>query len=405
MSLVTDTIEAVVASLTTTTTFMRTSKLEEANLKLPQTDLSTDPVALYFNLPTVDGVPIEGRSVQVNPVEIAFIKRAAQPDTTGLEDDVTRDAMEVIAIEFYHSLVKNYTNIFEKFEGYTLEPVLMDKQFSEIMVGMVLKTEIRQMVGFGIVSVVATLVNSEGTTINTLSPAETKTQPDITVTQQDDTTALHPSDKDLDVDNFLGAGITTFAGLVAAVGLGHEIPGPTGQVQSKRDGDDANIEVTILSAARNAQSVKARNTLASFNVLNNNNSFGNTIRFTDDLGTEIFTAGLMIDNYTSLMWGVAALAANTWPNQIDAALASTLGGFSNWFMANINQLRNVMRSNNNTPFSSLFTGANTDIWSSTDDGSGTTNRLYVSAASSHRHLTQGEGNSEKMLICRLHTFA
>ena len=47
MSLVTDTIEAVVGRLTTTTTFMRISKQEEANLILNTTDLSTDPIALF----------------------------------------------------------------------------------------------------------------------------------------------------------------------------------------------------------------------------------------------------------------------------------------------------------------------------------------------------------------------
>ncbi|KKM66581.1 hypothetical protein LCGC14_1479810, partial [marine sediment metagenome] len=208
MSLVTDTIEAVVGTLTTTTTFMRISKQEEANLILNTTDLSTDPIALYYNLPTVQGEPVAGRSVETHPVEIAFVDKAATADTTGVEDEVTRDAMRTSALEFYHSLVKNYTGIFEEFEGYEMEAVAMDKRFDVLMVGYSLKFDIKQLAGFGTVSVVGTLVNSESTTINTLSPGQTKTQPDITVTQADDTTAAHPSDKDLDVDNFQGAGQT-----------------------------------------------------------------------------------------------------------------------------------------------------------------------------------------------------
>lgn len=170
MSSVTDTIEAVVGSLTTTTTFMRISKLEEANKILNTTDLSTDPIALYYSIDTVTAEPVEGRSVEVHPVEIAFVDKAASADTSGVEDEVTRDAMRTSAIEFYHSLVKNYTGIFERFEGYTLEAVIMDKKFDVIMVGYTLKTEIRQLAGFGTVSVTGSVLDPDSNAITTVQP-------------------------------------------------------------------------------------------------------------------------------------------------------------------------------------------------------------------------------------------
>jgi len=116
MGIIATTIEAIVGSLTTTTTYMRASKLEEANLKLPQTDLSTDPIALYFNLPIITGEVTEGGTIEVHPVEIAFLKKSA-PDNTGVQDDALRDTCQTIAQEFYQSLVTSYSTIFEKIPG------------------------------------------------------------------------------------------------------------------------------------------------------------------------------------------------------------------------------------------------------------------------------------------------
>ncbi|KKK49708.1 hypothetical protein LCGC14_3132350, partial [marine sediment metagenome] len=313
------------------------------------------PIALYYNLPTVQGEPVAGRSVETHPVEIAFVDKAATADTTGVEDEVTRDAMRTSALEFYHSLVKNYTGIFEEFEGYEMEAVAMDKRFDVLMVGYSLKFDIKQLAGFGTVSVVGTLLNSEGTTINTLSPNETKTQPDITVTQTDDTTASHPSDKDLDVDNFQGAGITTFAGLIAAVGRGYSIDFPTGADTSYKAGDDKDIQnLVFTTAVRGAQAIKAKNVLVDHITLGENNSFGNTNRFTDDAGGTTYANDLVIDHYTGNMICRRILAFNlTWNQCIDQALGSDFGGsqaeggFNNWFLPNLNQAVAMMKSEKN----------------------------------------------------------
>ncbi|KKL49306.1 hypothetical protein LCGC14_2316850, partial [marine sediment metagenome] len=384
------------------------------------------PIALYYNLPTVQGEPVAGRSVETHPVEIAFVDKAATADTTGVEDEVTRDAMRTSALEFYHSLVKNYTGIFEEFEGYEMEAVAMDKRFDVLMVGYSLKFDIKQLAGFGAVSVVGTLVNSEGTTINTLSPNQTKTQPDITVTQQDDTTTGYPSDKDLDVDDFL-TGITTFDALVALVGRGYNYPLPTGADTSYRDGDDKYIEDAVFGAtARDTNSIKARNTLANHITLNNNNSFGNTNRFTDDAGGTTYANDLVICHYTGMMLFRQIVAFNlTWNQCIDQALGSDFGGsqaeggFNNWFLPNLNQAFAMMKAEKNgtqnhhwnfTPFNtatsgSSFISAIHQMGISTSFVDDTTKIYFLDGQyGALNYLSAKTTNQNELWIMRKHTF-
>ncbi|KKL55310.1 hypothetical protein LCGC14_2256710, partial [marine sediment metagenome] len=252
-------------------------------------------------------------------------------------------AMRTSALEFYHSLVKNYTAIFEEFEGYEMEAVAMDKRFDVLMVGYSLKFDIKQLAGFGTVSVVGTLVNSEGTTINTLSPNETKTQPDITVTAQDDTTSGYPSDKDLDVDDFL-TGITTWAGLVSATKQGYAYPAPPLQSTSYQTNDAAQVESLYYgSTVRDANELSAINSLSAWDTLRNTNSWGNTSRFTNESGTSaslpIDTSGgavYLLDNLTGVGYYFEQNYHNSnlaiWNTQIDWATNLTAKTFSDYFI-------------------------------------------------------------------------
>jgi hypothetical protein len=68
-----------------------------------------------------------------------------------------------------------------------------------------------------------------------------------------------------------------------------------------------------------------------------NNAFGNTSRFTDEAGVASTantntSSGLVIDHLTGLMWYGIASAGMTWNDAIDAAVASTQGGYSNWYL-------------------------------------------------------------------------
>lgn len=107
----------------------------------------------------------------------------------------------------------------------------------------------------------------------------------------------------------------------------------TGQTTSYRTGDDGDIKA-------------GRNT--SFTVLAENNPFGNTNRFTDELGGQTYTNRIRIDWSTyngSTVLGYYQLSSplvHTWNQAIDWALSLSVGAFtSNWRLPNINELMNL----------------------------------------------------------------
>lgn len=105
----------------------------------------------------------------------------------------------------------------------------------------------------------------------------------------------------------------------------------TGQTTVYRTGDDADT------------SSEGRAT--DFYTLASNNPFGNTNRFTDELGGQTYTDGILIDwsTYdnvaeTVLGYGVNR-TGNSWNNAIDNALLTTLGSYtSGWRLPNIIEL-------------------------------------------------------------------
>lgn len=112
----------------------------------------------------------------------------------------------------------------------------------------------------------------------------------------------------------------------------------TGQTTSYRTGDDGDIE-----AGREN----------SFFVLKSNNIFGNTNRFTDELGGQTYTNNIVIDwstydGETVLGWdrrknGGNASVDKSWNNAIDEALAHSNSTFtSGWRLPNINEIYSLL---------------------------------------------------------------
>ena len=144
----------------------------------------------------------------------------------------------------------------------------------------------------------------------------------------------------------------------------------TGQTTSYRTGDDGDIEA-------------GRDT--SFTVLAENNPFGNTNRFTDELGTQTYTNRIRIDWSTydgSTVLGYYQLATpllQTWNQAIDWALALSISTFtSGWRLPNINEIMNIMNwgisaNLNYSPFSI----ATFSHWSSTTNNNDTLSALLV----------------------------
>ena len=107
----------------------------------------------------------------------------------------------------------------------------------------------------------------------------------------------------------------------------------TGQTTSYRTGDDGDIEAGRAT---------------SFSVLASNNPFGNTNRFTDELGGQTYTKNIVIDWSTyngSTVLGYYRVVSGTdvvWNTAIDSALALSVVGFtSGWRLPNKREMENI----------------------------------------------------------------
>ena len=106
----------------------------------------------------------------------------------------------------------------------------------------------------------------------------------------------------------------------------------TGQTTSYRTGDDGDLEAGRAT---------------DFFTLASNNPFGNTNRFTDELGGTTYTNNIVIDwstyNGSNVLGYYRTLMPNnTWTSQIDACLALSIGTFtSGWRLFNMNECMNI----------------------------------------------------------------
>jgi hypothetical protein len=141
----------------------------------------------------------------------------------------------------------------------------------------------------------------------------------------------------------------------------------TGQTISYLTGDDGDIEA-------------GRNT--NFTTLAENNVFGNTNRFTDELGTQTYTNNIVIDwstfdGSTVLGWYRLNNGIDiNWTLAIAGALAFNIGTFTTgWRLPNVQELFSLLNFSLLNPFNysplNLGTVAN-GYWS----GTNTTNQGY-----------------------------
>jgi hypothetical protein len=133
----------------------------------------------------------------------------------------------------------------------------------------------------------------------------------------------------------------------------------TGQTTSYRTGDDGDLE-------------EGRAT--DFFTLASNNPFGNTNRFTDELGGSTYTNNIVID--WSAYNGATVLGyrrtlngtLSTWNSAIDNSQLVSIGTFtSGWRLPNIREIQNLQnwsltQTYNYAPFNLVLTDA---LWSST----------------------------------------
>jgi hypothetical protein len=109
----------------------------------------------------------------------------------------------------------------------------------------------------------------------------------------------------------------------------------TGQTVTYRTGDDGDVQ-----AGRDVD----------FLTLPSNNPFSNTFRFTDELGTQVYTNQIAIDwssyNGTNSVLGYLMPfqldGTANWNAAIDAALTKSIGTFtSGWRLTNLREIQNI----------------------------------------------------------------
>ena len=91
--------------------------------------------------------------------------------------------------------------------------------------------------------------------------------------------------------------------------------------------------------------------LDPFNTLVNNNLFGNTLRFTSITGTA-YTTGIAMDHLTGIMFTDDELSNDVWDNLIDQALASSIGGYTDWHLVSRTELNMSSSFEDNFPIAS-----------------------------------------------------
>jgi len=144
----------------------------------------------------------------------------------------------------------------------------------------------------------------------------------------------------------------------------------TGQTTSYRTGDDGDLQ-----SGRNVD----------FFTLAENNTFGNTDRFTDELGTQLYLTNIVIDWSTyngSTVLGYYRLRGTyndiIWNDAIDNSLLFTQSTFlTGWRLPNINELLNLKNSNATSPldYAPFNFNASLFFWSSTTNAAITTNAI------------------------------
>jgi hypothetical protein len=175
----------------------------------------------------------------------------------------------------------------------------------------------------------------------------------------------------------------------------------TGQTTSYRTGDDGDLEDGRATDIT---------TLAS------NNPFGNTDRFTDELGGTAYTNDIVIDwstydGSTVLGWRRTTNGTGiSWNNAIDGALLVSIGTFtSGWKLPNFNEMASLFNASKNmfgstgpSPWTSVISSGS--LWTSTTSYSSTATALRLNTATGELDRSSKTNSSQHFYMpCRIFT--
>ena len=171
------------------------------------------------------------------------------------------------------------------------------------------------------------------------------------------------------------------------------MPLNSGQTTSYATNDDGDLQ---------------RGRLVDFNTLPYNNGFGNTNRFTDELGGQTFTNNIIIDwstwdGGTDVLGYILSINSDSnsgttdWTTWISGQPYTT-GGFGNWYVVNVAELNTLLNWSFNTgldgyPFNNPTSGDG-NFWTSTTWSSNTGHAFYKNRNSWEiRQITKGNTNN------------
>ena len=155
----------------------------------------------------------------------------------------------------------------------------------------------------------------------------------------------------------------------------------TGQTTSYRTGDDGDLEAGRAT---------------DFFTLNTNNPFGNTNRFTDELGGSTYANNIVIDwstydtvagtvlGYYRRLVAPGGVFDYVWQDAVDVASSHSVGTFTTgWRLWNRRELDNIVDASNTGGFSAPFDNPSggqivgQNIWTSTTLAISNTNAWYT----------------------------
>ena len=147
----------------------------------------------------------------------------------------------------------------------------------------------------------------------------------------------------------------------------------TGQTTSYRTGDDGDLQ-------------EGRD--VDFFTLAQDNPFGNTDRFTDELGTQVYANNIFIDWSTydgSTVLGYTKISSSpyayTWNQAIDTAKIYSISTFTiGWRLVNMKEILNIMNFNLSQPLNyiPINIGGNLNtFWTSTTVIGSTSKAMFV----------------------------
>jgi len=165
----------------------------------------------------------------------------------------------------------------------------------------------------------------------------------------------------------------------------------TGQTTSYATGDDGDLE-------------RRRN--VSFTVLAENNPFGNTNRFTDELGTQTYTKNIVIDwstydGATVLGWR-RTTTISPWAGAVSGALLVSIPPFTTgWRLPNVMEYLSIFNWQLTARLNySPFNLASNQYHTSNTDMTTTANNLYVWTGHFSPILSASKSTNNAFLVCR-----